>query len=143
MSDRNPVIIAVSVGGLALAANGAAAAIAISASPSPPEAVVFGIAGLTAAVIGLIAAVIWAFRDETMPSLGREREFTPWSEHADAAELAPLAGPAGRSPLALARAAAPAQFLAPAPAPARAPAVSEGRVIYIAEWLKAHDVQHA
>ena len=141
MSDRNPVIIAIAVGGLALAANGAAAAIAISASPSPPEAIVFGIAGLTAAFIGLIAALIWAFRDESKPSLRRERVFTPWAERADATELAPLTGSVGRSPLALARSTAPAPFHAQAPATAAA--VGEGRVIYIAEWLKAHDVQHA
>lgn len=137
MSDRNPIIIAVAVGGLALAANGAAAMIAISTSPSPPAAVTFGVAGLAAAFIGLIAAVIWAFRDECKPSLHRERVFTPWSERADAAEPALLARPVGRSSLALAR------TVAPAPSLAVAPAVGESRVIYIAEWLKARGVQHA
>jgi hypothetical protein len=63
MSARKPVIIAIAVGGLALAANGAAAMIAITASASPPEAVACGIIGLTAAFIGLITTIIWAFRD--------------------------------------------------------------------------------
>ncbi|HXE26969.1 MAG TPA: hypothetical protein VN656_00575 [Stellaceae bacterium] len=136
MNDRKPVIIAVAVGGLALAANGAAALIAISASSSPPEAAAFGIIGLTAAFIGLIFTIIWAFRDDAQPSIRHERVFTPWSER-DEEEFAPIAGPIGRSPLALARVAAPA------PALTLAPAASEGQVIYIAEWLKARGIQHA
>ena len=92
MSDRKPVIIALAVGSLALAANGAAAMIAIAASAAPPEAVAFGIIGLTAAFIGLITTIIWAFRDEAPPSIRHERVFTPWSERNDV-EFAPLAGP--------------------------------------------------
>jgi hypothetical protein len=133
MRDRKPVIIAIAVGGLALAANGAAAVIAITASSSPPEAAVFGITGLTAAFVGLIATMIWAFRDEAKPAHPRERVFTPWSEQEEA--FVPIAEPAGRSSLALAR--------APAPAPIPAPVASEGRVIYLAEWLKARGVEHA
>ena len=136
MNDRKPVIIAVAVGGLALAANGAAALIAISASSSPPEAAAFGIIGLTAAFIGLIFTIIWAFRDDAQPSIRHERVYTPWSER-DEEEFAPIAEPIGRSPLALARVAAPA------PAPTLVPAASEGQVIYIAEWLKARGIQHA
>jgi hypothetical protein len=112
--------------------------IAIAASSSPPEAAAFGIAGLTAAFIGLIATIIWAFRDEAPPPIRHERVFTPWSER-DEEEPAPRTVPAGRSPLALARAAAPA----PAPMPAATPVASDDRVIYLADWLKARDVQHA
>lgn len=135
MNDRKPVIIAIAVGGLALAANGAAALIAISASSSPPEAAAFGIIGLTAAFVGLIFTIIWAFRDDPQPSIRHERIFTPWSERADEEELTPLPEPVGRSPLALAR--------MPAPAPMPAPAASEGQVIYIAEWLKARGIEPA
>jgi hypothetical protein len=136
MSDRKPVIIAIAVGGLALAANGAAAMIAIAASSSPPEAVALGIIGLTAAFAGLITTIIWAFRDDAPPSIRHERIFTPWSEREEI-EFAPLAEPVGRSSLALARAPAPA--FAPLPAPA----ASDGRVVYIAEWLKARGIEHA
>jgi hypothetical protein len=132
MSDRKPVIIALAVGGLALAGNAIGAVIAISESSSPPEAAAFGIIGLTAAFIGLIVTIVWAFQEESKPALRPERLFTPWSERAEA-EFAPLA--VGRSPLAVAH--------APAPAPVAAPAVGDGRVIYIAEWLKARGVQHA
>ena len=142
MSDRKPVIIAIAVGGLALAANGAAAIIAISASSAPPEAAACGIIGLTAAFVGLIFTIIWAFRDEPQPSIRHERIFTPWSERAEEEELAPLAEPVansgGRSPLALVRVAA-----APNPAPMPVPAASEGRVIYIADWLKARGIETA
>lgn len=141
MSDRKPVIIAVAVGGVALAANGAVAAIAIAASSAPPEAAVFGIIGLTAAFIGLITTIMWAIRDQAQPPIRHERVFTPWSARVDEEELAPLVAPVGRSPLALARAAAPAP--APSPAPIAAPAAEEGRVIYIADWLKARGLQHA
>jgi hypothetical protein len=135
MSERKPVIIAIAVGSLALAANGAAAVIAISASASPPEAAAFGIIGLSAAFIGLIATIIWAFRDEPQaPSIRHQRVFTPWAERAE--EFAPLAEPSGRSGLALVR-------VAPAPMPAADPVQSEGTVIYIAEWLKARGPQHA
>lgn len=130
MSDRKPVIIAVAVGGLALAANGAAAAIAISASSSPPEAAAFGIIGLTAAFIGLITTIIWAFRDEAQP-IRHERVFTPWSEHEDVP--APIADRRGRASLALARSVAPAI----------AAETGEARVIYIAEWLKTRGIEHA
>jgi len=136
MSDRKPVIIAVAVGGLALAANGVAAAIAISASSAPPEAAAFGIIALATAFIGLIVTMIWAFREETKPVIRHERLFTPWSEREDLG-LTPLLETRGRTPLALARAPAPA------PAPLAAPAASDGRVIYIAEWLKARGIQHA
>jgi hypothetical protein len=129
MSERKPVIIAIAVGSLALAANGAAAVIAISASASPPEAAAFGIIGLSAAFIGLIATIIWAFRDEPQaPSIRHQRVFTPWSERAD--EFAPLAELSGRSSLALARIPMPAQ------APAEETVPRDGTVIYIAEWLK-------
>jgi hypothetical protein len=135
MKDRKPVIIAVAVGGLALAANGAAAAIALSATAAPPQAAVFGIAGLTAAFIGLIVTIIWALRDDTVkPRQYRERVFTPWSEQEE--DFAPMVAQATtRSSLALAR--------VPLPAMAPAAAVSEGRVVYIAEWLKARGVEHA
>lgn len=138
MSDRKLVIIALAAGGLTLAANGAAAAIAISASSAPPEAAAFGIIGLSAAFIGLVLTMVWAFRDEAKPSPRRERVFTPWSERDDA-EPVLIAAPRGRAPLALAQAASPA----PAPAPIPAPAAGEARVIYIAEWLKARGIQHA
>jgi hypothetical protein len=134
MSDRKPLIIAVAAGGLALAANGATAAIAISAFSAPPAAAVFGIIGLTAAFVGLIVTMVWAFREEAKPPISRERVFTPWAERDDA-EPVLFAEPRGRAPLALARAATPA--------PALAPAASEGRVVYIAEWLKTRGVQHA
>ena len=131
MSERKPVIIAIAVGSLALAANGAAAMIAISASSSPPEAAAFGIIGLTAAFVGLIATIIWAFRDEPeQPSIRHQRIFTPWSERSEE-EFAPLSGLSGRSALALARVPMPAQ------APAEESAPRDGTVIYIAEWLKA------
>ena len=136
MSDRKPVIIAVAVGGLALAANGAAAAIAISASAAPPEAAAFGIIGLTAAFIGLVTTIVWAFRDEA-PPIRHERVFTPWSERDDAPAL--MTDIRGRSSLALARHEAPAV----APLVAAAPEPSEGRVIYLAEWLKARGIEHA
>jgi hypothetical protein len=128
MSERKPVIIAIAVGSLALAANGAAAVVAISASSAPPQAAAFGVIGLTAAFVGLIATIIWAFHDEPQaPSIRHQRVFTPWSERAEE-EFAPLAG---RSALALAR------FPMLAQAPAEETAPSEGTVIYIAEWLKA------
>lgn len=131
MSERKPVIIAIAVGTLALAANGAAAVVAISASSAPPQAAAFGVIGLTAAFVGLIATIIWAFRDEPQaPPIRHQRVFTPWSERAEE-EFAPLAEPSGRSALALAR------FPLPAQAPAEEIAQSEGTVIYIAEWLKA------
>jgi len=138
MSDRKPVLIAVAVGGLALAANGAAAAIALSASSSPPEAAAFGIIGLTAAFIGLITTIIWAFRDDEPKPLRHERVFTPWSERDDA-PAAPMVDTRGRSSLALAHRAAPAA----ASLAAAAPEASEGRVIYLAEWLKARGIEHA
>jgi hypothetical protein len=135
MSDRKPVIIAIAVGSLALTANGAAAMIAISASSAPPQAAVFGIVGLTAAFAGLITTIIWAFRDDPKPAR-RERVFTPWSEHLEQAFI-PAAEPARapRSSLALAR--------LPIPAAMAAPVASEGRVVYIADWLKAHGAEHA
>jgi hypothetical protein len=133
MSDRKPVIIAVAVGGLALAANGAAAVIALSASSAPPEATTFAITGLSAAFIGLIITIVWAFEGASKPALRHERLFTPWSEREAAQEPALFVKQSGRSSLALARVAAPTL----------APAASAGRVIYIADWLKAHDAQHA
>jgi hypothetical protein len=133
MNDRKPVIIAIAVGSLALAANGAAAMIAISASSAPPQAAIFGIIGLAAAFGGLLATVIWAFRDEPAPSIRHQRVFTPWSERSDVIEeFVPVAAPAGRSSLALAR-------LAAKPMPVAAHAIeSDAQVIYIADWLKAH-----
>lgn len=145
MSDRKPVIIAVTVGTLALAANGAAAIAAVSAA-APPPAAIFGITGLTAAFVGLIATVLWAWRDEAVvPQRPRGRVFTPWVPQEDDTEayFLPQAPRAGQS-LALA---APAALLdavpAPAPKPAAVAPVSEGRVIYLQEWLKAHAPQHA
>jgi hypothetical protein len=132
--DRVPVIIAIAVGSLALAANGAAAMIAISASSAPPEAAMFGITGLSAAFVGLIATIIWAFRDDPQPSIRHERIFTPWSERAE--EFAPVAAASGRSALALARMPMPAQ----APAEEAAP---DATVIYIADWLKAREPVNA
>ena len=136
MKDRKLLIIAVAAGGLTLAANGAAAAIAISASSAPPEAAAFGIIGLTAAFIGLILTMVWAFREEAKPASRRERVFTPWSEREDREPML-VSESRGRAPLALAHAAVPAA------APVPAPAAAEGRVIYISEWLKTRGVQHA
>jgi len=143
MSDRKPVIIAVGVGALALAANGAAAVVAISASNAPPEAATFGIIGLAAAFVGFLITILWAFQDEA-PPIRHERIFTPWSERAED-EFAPRIDYKGRSPLALAARAAPASApqVATAPAIAPAPADDENRVIYIAEWLKARGIQPA
>lgn len=141
MSDRKLVIIALAAGGLTLAANGAAAAIAISASSAPPEAAAFGIIGLGAAFIGLMLTMVWAFRDEAKPAPRRERVFTPWSERDDA-EPVLFAAPRSRAPLVLARAAA-APATAPILAPLPAPAAVEGRVIYIADWLKTRTIRHA
>jgi hypothetical protein len=137
MSDRKPAIVAIAIGGLALAANGAAAVIALSASSMPPEAAAFAITGLSAAFIGLIITIVWAFEDEAKPAIRRERVFTPWSERDEPEEWAPRAESVGRSPLAVARVAAPAPVSMPAPA------ASDNRVIYIADWLKARGVQHA
>ena len=134
MKDRKLVVIAVAAGGLTLAANGAAAAIAISASSAPPEAATFGIIGLSAAFIGLILTLVWAFREEAKPAIRRERVFTPWSERDDSEPML-FAQSRSRTPLALAR--------APAPAPIAAPAADDRRVVYIAEWLKARGAQHA
>ncbi len=78
MSDRKPVVVALTVGGFALAANGAAVVIAISAN-SPPEAAAFGIIGLIAAFTGLITTILWAWREDAVkPQPRRERVFTPW-----------------------------------------------------------------
>jgi hypothetical protein len=134
MKDRKLVVIAVAAGVLTLAANGAAAAIAISASSAPPEAATFGIIGLTAAFIGLILTMVWAFREEAQPAIRRERVFTPWSEREDGEPML-FAEPYSRTPLALAR--------APAPAPIATPAADDGRVVYIAEWRKTRGIQHA
>jgi hypothetical protein len=140
MNDRKPVMIAVAVGSLALAANGAAAVIAISASSAPPEAALFGITGLSAAFVGLLATMIWAFRADPKPSsIRHERIFTPWSERAD--EFAPIAETGSRSGLALARVAAPAPLLTARPA--EEPATSEATVVYLAEWLKTRGLAHA
>ncbi|HWE73977.1 MAG TPA: hypothetical protein VG328_12510 [Stellaceae bacterium] len=137
MNDRKPVIIAVAVGSLALAANGAVAVIAISASSAPPDAALFAITGLSAAFVGLIATIIWALRDDPKPaSIRHQRVFTPWAERADE-EFAALVETSGRSALALARVAAPA------PQRTEAPAAGEATVIYIAEWLKTRRVEHA
>jgi hypothetical protein len=130
MSDRKPVIIAVAVGGLALAANGAAAVIAISAT-SPPEAAAFGITGLIAAFIGLLTTILWAWRDEAPPQRRRERVFTPWTPLQEQDE-APLVAEE-------IEAVAPRALAAAAPVAA----VSDGRVIYLQDWLKAHSAQHA
>jgi hypothetical protein len=135
MSDRRSVVIAVTVGGLALAANAAAAVIAISAN-SPPEAAAFGITGLTAAFIGLITTILWAWREEAVkPQPRRGRVFTPWVPLPEDQEPH-FAAPRGASQLAVA--AAPAAMMTPAPAPA-----GGGRVIYLQDWLKAHAAQHA
>ncbi|HEY1502744.1 MAG TPA: hypothetical protein VGF92_00525 [Stellaceae bacterium] len=135
MNDGKPVIIAVAVGGLALAANSAAAAIALAASSAPPEAAVFAIIGLTAAFVGLMITIAWAFQAEPQPATQHERVFTPWSEREETGLM--FAEAAGRSSRGFARtAAAPAEMLAE-PAPMPAPAASDGRVIYIADWLKA------
>ena len=135
MSDRKPVVIAVMVGSLALAANGAAAVIAIS-SNSPPEAAAFGIIGLTAAFAGLIMTMLWAWRGETArPQPRRERVFTPWQARVDVREPVLLAEP--RASRALARAIAPT----PQPVPVAAP--TGDVVIYLEEWLKARAAQHA
>jgi hypothetical protein len=135
MSDRKPVVVAVTVGGLALAANGAAAVIAISAN-SPPEAAAFGIIGLVAAFTGLVTTILWAWREDAVkPQPRRERVFTPWVPLAE--EFEPrLVAARGASPLA--RAAMPA----PAPLATPVPAVS-GTVIYLQDWLKTRAAQHA
>jgi hypothetical protein len=65
MSDHRPVAIAVTVGTLAIAANAAAAIIAVSAT-ARPEAMGFGIAGLSAAAIGLVLTTLWARRGATL-----------------------------------------------------------------------------
>jgi hypothetical protein len=135
MSDRKPVVIAVTVGALALAANGAAAVVAVSAA-APPQAAVFGITGLTAAFIGLITTILWAWRDEAQPQRPRGRVFTPWVPPQDDTEAYFLPQPV-RAGQPLALAAAPTMSLLEVPAPKPAP-VAEGRVIYLQEWVKAH-----
>ncbi|HVA13826.1 MAG TPA: hypothetical protein VNF99_11290 [Stellaceae bacterium] len=125
MSDRKPVVIAIAVGSLALAANGAAAMVAVAATEQP-EAVAFGVAGLTAALVGLIATILWAWRDEAPPQRPRKRVFTPWAPPQDQ-DATFFPAEIGEEDMPLARA-APAM-----PAPARA----EG-VIYLQDWLKTH-----
>lgn len=145
MSDRRPLIIAVTVGTLAVSANGAALLIAVSPA-APPEAAAFGIIGLTAAFIGLITTILWACRrEQPKPQQKRGRVFTPWVPPADDTEAYLLPEPGRHSALALA--AAPlAPVSAPAPAlaatPAAAPQAVEAQVIVLQDWLKAHRPQH-
>ncbi len=148
MSDRKPIIIAVAVGTLALAANGAAVVVALAAA-APPQATAFGIIGLSAAFIGLIATILWAWRDEVKPQQKRGRVFTPWVPPEEDTEAYLLPGPSRRSSLALAAAPArqampmtiaPVATLAQAAAPAP---VAEAQVIDLRDWLKSHRPEHA
>jgi hypothetical protein len=143
VSDRKPIIIAVAVGTLALGANGTAAVVALSAA-APPQAMVFGIVGLTAAFIGLITTILWAWRDDVKPQPKRGRVFTPWVPPHDDTEAYLLPEPGRHSVLALA-AAAPAPRAAPvvAPAPTMVAAPADGRVVYLQDWLKTHRAEHA
>jgi len=94
MRDRRAIMIATILGGSALAANIAAAAIAVSVT-SPPAAAAFAIAGIAAALTSLIVAIVWALHDRTSVT------------QADATTST-----------------------------APRPTGSEGRVIYLDEWLK-------
>jgi hypothetical protein len=136
MSDRKPIVVAITVGTLALSANGAAALIAVSAS-APPQAAAFGIVGLTAAFIGLITTILWACRRE-QPKPQRKRVFTPWVPPQDDTEAYMLPQPGRHSALALAAAPLAA---APSLAPP-APGVADAQVINLQDWLKAHRPQH-
>ncbi|HLI22173.1 MAG TPA: hypothetical protein VKV32_13695 [Stellaceae bacterium] len=148
MSDRRPLVFALTVGALALSANGAALLIAVSPA-APPQAAAFGIIGLTAAFIGLITTILWACRrDEPKPQKKRGRVFTPWVPPADDGEAYLLPEPGRHSALALA-AAPRASMTSPAPAPpapvaapVAAPVKTEAQVINLQDWLKAHRPQH-
>lgn len=139
MSDRRPIVVAITVGTLALSANGAAALIAVSAS-APPQAAAFGIVGLTAAFIGLITTILWACRREE-PKPQRKRVFTPWVPPQDDTEAYMLPEPGRHSVLALA--AAPVAAAPSLAASAPAPVAADAQVINLQDWLKAHRPQHA
>lgn len=138
MSDYRPVIIAATVGTLAVSANGAALLIALSPAP-PPQAAAFGIIGLTTAFIGLIITILWAcHREEPKPQKKRARVSKPKVPAAGDTEAYRLCEPRRHSALAIA--AAP---LTPAPqaAPAAAPVKIEAQVIVLEDWLKKHRPQ--
>ncbi len=80
MSDHKPVAIAMIVGSLALAANGAAAFVALSVT-TQPQAIGFGIAGLVASFIGLITTAVWARRRDVVVREVQQRApmLTPWT----------------------------------------------------------------
>ncbi|HEY3918747.1 MAG TPA: hypothetical protein VGL83_13195 [Stellaceae bacterium] len=63
MNRGKAVVVAIAVAAPVIAANVAVAAMA-AATNSPPEAATFGITGLTAALIALILAILWAWRSE-------------------------------------------------------------------------------
>lgn len=134
MSHGKPVVIAVAVAGLALAANSAAAAIAV-AMPAPPQATAFGLTGLAAAFIGLVTTVLWAWPDAP-PQPARRRVFSPWVPPREADM--PLSMPEPPARIACAYPLSPPESTA---APAGPDA--DGRVIYLADWLKTHGVQRA
>ncbi len=152
MSDHRPIAIAVTAAILAIAANGAAALIAVSAT-ARPEALGFGIAGLGAAFIGLVLTTLWARRGAAPPR--PHRVFAPAPllksdeppEHLPPKWLAvgrgrcePLESPERRGdPVRAARARGPELSAEPALPFAAPPAQPEGDhvVIYIRDWLAA------
>lgn len=137
MSERKPIIIAVAVGSLALAANGAAAVVALSAA-APPQATVFGIIGLTAAFIGLITTILWAWRDEVKPQPNCGRVFTPWGPPEGDTEAYMLPGPSRRSSLALAAVATEQATPVTVATIAAVAPVADAQVIDLRDWLKSH-----
>jgi len=147
MSDHKPIAIAMTVGTLAIAANGAAAIVALSAT-TRPEVMGFGIAGLAAACVGLTLTLVWACssdpREQRKP---RRKIFAPWRPEAfeveaepDPTEIPVLSEIDEQSAIAavrLAMAAQPVQRLRPQPRPTPAPAPnSEPVVVNLHDWLQ-------
>lgn len=140
MGDRRSLILAVTVGTLAVSANSAALLIALSRA-APPQAAAFGIIGLTAAFIGLIVTILWACRrEQPIPRQRCGRVSVPWASPAEDADAYLLPGSGRHSALALAaRPATPARAAAaPETAPVAKPAAVEAQVIDLQEWLKTH-----
>lgn len=150
MSDHRPIEIAVTAAILAIAANGAAAIIALSAT-ARPEAMGFGLAGLAAAVIGLITTMLWARRGAAprrphrvfapVPPFERDESPEPFPPQRLAAVGRGRSNPVGApdrqpDPLRAARARGPEPGTEPF---ARPPAAADGEhvVIYIRDWLAA------
>ncbi len=144
MSDHKPIAIAMTVGTLAIAANGAAAIVAMSATAAP-EAMGFGIAGLAAAFVGLTLTLLWACSSDPREQRAPRKVFAPWKPEefevdADPSEIPVLPELDEQASIAAIRLAIAKQPASQArPQPRAVPAPSNDRVVVnLHDWLSEH-----